>query len=728
MELMIKKLLYTVFLLYVRVVAFAQEDSIATQQLKEVVIKSQRLGGVVTRLPGIQGVRIWTGKKNEVIQVANMDANIAEKTGRQIFAKVPGVFVYDMDGSGNQVNISTRGLDAHRGWEFNIRRNGVITNSDMYGYPASHYSIPMEAVERIELVRGTGSLQYGAQFGGLVNYISKKADTTRAFGYENMTSVGSFGLMSSYHAVSGQIGKVQYYAYYQKRVSDGYRDNGSSTSEAQALNLIYSPSNNLQFKVELGRSMYRYRLPGALTDQQFMDDPRQSTRSRNYYSPDIYIPSVTMDWALSDRTKISWTTSAVLGNRKSVMFDRPADVVDAIDPLTLQYASRQVDIDQYHSYTSELKMLHHYRLFNADHVLTAGVQVINNDLHRRQMGKGTTGSDFDLTLIEPGFGRDLHFKTKNIALFVENSFRLTEKLSVNPGIRIESGKSDMSGVITYYDPGQLPNTIVHQFPLLGISSEYKLSDSQNLYAGASQAYRPVIFKDIVPSSVYERVDKNLKDADGYTIEAGYRGNAHGFNWDVGVFQMHYNNRLGSLAGRDENDAYYLYRTNIGNSLTTGAEIFIERLFYAGKTEFTVFTSTAFFDAHYTEAIVRSGETNVNIHGNKVESVPDVITRNGLTFRTPKASITLLYSYTADSFADALNTTTPTVNGAVGLVPSYGLLDLNTTLVITRNISLKFNVSNITDKQYFTKRPSFYPGPGIWSSDGRSWSAAISIKL
>ena len=35
----------------------------------------------------------------------------------------------------------------------------------MYGFPASHYSIPMEAVEKIELVRGTGSLQYGAQFG-----------------------------------------------------------------------------------------------------------------------------------------------------------------------------------------------------------------------------------------------------------------------------------------------------------------------------------------------------------------------------------------------------------------------------------------------------------------------------------------------------------------------------------------------------------------------------------
>ncbi len=60
-----------------------------------------------------------------------VNGNIAEKTGRQIFAKIPGVFVHDMDGSGNRVNISTRGLDPHRSWEYNIRQNGIITNSDM---------------------------------------------------------------------------------------------------------------------------------------------------------------------------------------------------------------------------------------------------------------------------------------------------------------------------------------------------------------------------------------------------------------------------------------------------------------------------------------------------------------------------------------------------------------------------------------------------------------------
>jgi Fe(3+) dicitrate transport protein len=91
-----------------------QQDSIQTRRLDEVVIKGQQEINV-ERLPDITGTRIWSGKKNEVLNITNLDANIAEKTARQVFAKVPGVFVYDMDGTGNQINIATRGLDPHRG-------------------------------------------------------------------------------------------------------------------------------------------------------------------------------------------------------------------------------------------------------------------------------------------------------------------------------------------------------------------------------------------------------------------------------------------------------------------------------------------------------------------------------------------------------------------------------------------------------------------------------------
>lgn len=728
-----KKIIPQFFLLIVVFVfslnAFAQDaDTLATKRLNEIIIRSQRLGGQVTRMPAVQGTNIWSGKKNEVIQVTGMDANLAEKTGRQIFAKVPGVFVYDMDGSGNQVNVSTRGLDAHRGWEFNIRKNGIITNSDMYGYPASHYSVPMEAIERIEMVRGSGSLQYGAQFGGMINYITKRADTTKRFGYENLSTAGSFGLFSSYNAVGGQIGKVEYYAYYQRRQSDGYRDNASSKSDAQGVRLVYKPTSSFRITAEFARSMYLFRIPGQLTDAMFAADPRQSSRTRNYFNPDIYVPSITADWSASPNTRFTLTTSAVLGVRNSVLFDRPADVVDATNPTTGQHAARQVDKDHFNSYTAELRMLHHYTLFNTRHAFTVGTQVFRNNMNRQQFGVGTTGSDPNFGITSDGFGRDMWLTTNNVAFFIENKFNVTPRLSVNPGVRFESGKSDMTGTISYYDPGNLPNRIEHRFPLLGLSAEFRITETQNIYGGWSQAYRPILFKDIIPATTYEQVDKNLKDAQGQTFDLGYRGQAKGLHWDISGFRMDYNNRMGALAARDAANNYYLFRTNFGNSVTTGAEIFVEYAINFAKSELSFFTSTAFFNARYTEAFARVGEENVSIRDNKVESVPDKITRNGITFKVDRLSVSTLYSYTAESFADALNTVTPSANGGVGLAPAYGLLDFNASYAFTRNFTLKLNLNNMTNESYFTKRPTMYPGGGIWPSDGRSWSMAVSVKF
>lgn len=115
-----------------------------------------------------------------------------------------------------------------------------MTNSDIYGYPASHFSLPMEAIGRIELVRGTGALQYGAQFGGMLNYKLKTPDTTKTVGLESINSVGSYGLISrDYNAIGGKVGKVEYYAYYSKRVSDGYRKNSESDYDGQGAVLKY---------------------------------------------------------------------------------------------------------------------------------------------------------------------------------------------------------------------------------------------------------------------------------------------------------------------------------------------------------------------------------------------------------------------------------------------------------------------------------------------------------
>ncbi|WP_298350865.1 TonB-dependent receptor domain-containing protein [Runella sp.] len=710
---------------------FAQKvKSDTTQHLNEVEVIGTRERIQIERLPDVHGTYLTAGKKNEVIQLSGVNANIAERTPRQIFAKIPGIFVYDMDGSGNQINVSTRGLDPHRSWEFNLRYNGVIGNTDMYGYPASHYNPPAESFERVEIVRGTGSLQYGAQFGGMINYVSKQADTTKRFSFESINSAGSYGLLSSYNAIGGRVGKMTYYAYYHRRNSSGYRQNSRSESESQFVRLQYDFTSKLSLKAEVGHTDYVYQIPVPLTDSMFYANPRMSTRSRNYYEPDIYLPSLTLNWEITPRTQLKWTNSMVLGFRNSVMIDAFATVKDAMETATGQYKNRQVDIDKFNSFTSELRLLHYYQLGAMSNVLVGGIQVMNNDLNRRQLGKGTVGSDYDLTLLVPNdWGRDIHFKTKNVALFVENLLYITPKLSVSPGFRLESGKTDFSGSIRYLKPEVVPNSIPHRFPLFGMSVQYQIDKENRLYGGFSQAYRPVILKDIIPASVLERADKNLKDAYGYNAEIGLSGRKGRLHYDLSAFLLQYNNRLGSLILNNPDGTSYIFRTNIGDSRTKGLEMYVEYEFIrSNKTRLSAFTSTAYMDARYVNGKVSNGKENQSIEGNKVESVPEWTSRNGIEFNHRWVSATLLASYVSASFADAFNTVLPTANGAKGIVPSYTLVDLNTTFHLTNRYTIRFGINNMLNKSYFTKRPTFYPGPGIWPSDGRSVVMTVGVKL
>jgi Fe(3+) dicitrate transport protein len=696
--------------------------------LDAVVVRGEAEPGSVRPADDLTQSLILAGLKSEHLQLARMDANLSEKTARQIFARIPGVFVYDMDGTGNQVNISTRGLDAHRSWEMNVRQDGVLVNADLYGYPAAHYSPPMEAMERLEITRGTAALQYGSQFGGLVNYVTKSPDTTRSLSFESSSTIGSFGLRSTFNSLGGRQGPVVWHGYVSARRSDGYRAYSRSESLAQFLSLRLQASPSLALRAQFGRSVYLYRLPGPLTDAMFAANPRQATRSRNYFSPDIVVPSLLAEWKLNDDTRVSAQLSAVLGDRSSVQFIGFADVPDTANGQTGEFAPRQVDIDGFRSITGEIRMLHQYRLFARSVALAMGLAVSDNDLHRRQQGRGTRGSDYDLTLASGAFGRDIHYRTRNVAWYAENMLRLTPQWSLIPGLRVESGVTHMTGTLSYLDPSNVPTSVEHRFPLFGLRTEYQLAAAAELYGGWSQSYRPMILKDVLPESAIERTEPNLKDAKGWTVDVGTRGTFGRLRYDVSAFALRYNNRFGALLRTDSAGQPYLFKTNVGSSLTRGVELGAEATIVAlGAFALQASTATSFFDARYREGTVVVNGVNSSIVGNRVESVPKWISRTGVTARLRRASASLLLSYTGSSFSDPQDTRTPTPNGARGLTPGYTVADASISYEPAAWLRVRVGMSNVFDRQYFTKRPTFYPGPGVWPSDGRGVQFTVDMR-
>ncbi|RYF63846.1 MAG: TonB-dependent receptor, partial [Cytophagaceae bacterium] len=321
------------------------------------------------------------------------------------------------------------------------------------------------------------------------------------------------------------------------------------------------------------------------------------------------------------------------------------------------------------------------------------------------------------------------YYTRNGAFFAEMQLKVASRLTLSPGVRFEHGRTQMRGVITNYDPGNLPNDIRHQFVLLGISGQYKVNEAVRVYGGLSQAYRPVIFKDIIPASTYEQVDKNLRDANGYTAELGIEGRWKGVHVNMSLFDVLYRNRMGTLAQTGADGQPYTFRTTIGDSRSQGVELLLEsELLNTGRLIVSGFTSTAFMNARYINANVSAGTENRNVTGNQVESAPRFTSRNGLTFRYRTASLTAQYSYVGMTYSDALNTPVVTANGARGPVPAYGVWDLNATWRVTPWLHVRSSVNNLLNTQYFTKRPLFYPGPGVWSSDGRNAVLSVGIKI
>jgi len=64
-------------------------------------------------------------------------------------------------------------------------------------------------------------LQYGPQFGGMVNYILRNgSEMTKKFQGESQQSVGSNGLFNTYNAIGGKSNKLHYYAFFDHRNAD----------------------------------------------------------------------------------------------------------------------------------------------------------------------------------------------------------------------------------------------------------------------------------------------------------------------------------------------------------------------------------------------------------------------------------------------------------------------------------------------------------------------------
>ena len=698
------------------------------------------------RMPEMKGNVIFSGKKNEVLKLSNINGNFTTNNAREIFARIPGVTIWENEGSGIQINVGVRGLSPNRSWELNTRQNGYDISSDVFGYPEAYYNPPLEAVETIELVRGGGSLQFGPQFGGMLNYILKR-ETKKKFSYEAQNTVGSYGLMSSYNAIGGNYKKFSYYVYNHSRSADGWRENSQYTVRNTHAFLEYRFTENTKISAEYTNMDYQMQQASGLTDEQFNINSRQSLRDRNWFGTPWNVFSINFDTKISDNFTSNTKLFGLIGERNSVGFTATPNIIDAINPATNDYANRRLDRDLYENYGIENRNIYKYKLGKIKNNLAFGVRIYKANTQRLQDGRGTTGSDFDIS-IDGKYVRDLDFTTENVAVFAENQFKITDKLSITPGVRyeyIQNTGNGRFGISSGNDIEMANKNISRSQPLFGLGLEYKFRTT-NIYANITQAFRPVLFSDITPPAVTDVIDPNLKDASGFNADLGFRGTFKKYlNFDVSLFYLSYNNRIGGVRqfiNNDPSQGTFLFRTNLGETVNKGIEGFanlnITRLFEIerpyGNLDF--FASISFIDSRYTDFRIFSASgtapnvsiTETNLSGNRVENAPRYIHNFGLSWSNSSISTTVQYRMSGRIFTDANNTNTPSANGITGILDDYRVFDLSTEYKFLKNYNIRAGINNLFDEEYATRRAGGYPGPGVLPGEGRTLYISIGAKL
>ena len=701
----------------------------------EIIVRNEKVFSL-ERLSAVEGTSIFEGKKSEVILVDQSMANLASNNSRQIFSQVAGLNIYQNDDAGLQLNIGGRGLDPNRTSNFNTRQNGYDISADVLGYPESYYTPPAEAIKNIQIVRGAASLQYGTQFGGLVNFVIKEPKLNQKQEVVIRNSLGSNNLFTNFTSFKGSSGKFRYYSYFNFKQGDGFRKNSFFNSKNLFLKTIYDFSKKSKLSFDLTYFTYLTQQAGGLNDTMFASDPFQSNRKRNWFSVDWLLYNLTFNHNFRPNKSFSINLFGLNAKRYALGFRvNRVDQIDSNGPRDLIYGD-------FKNMGLETKFLNNYKLFQKESIFVLGSKLYfaNNE---SQQGPGSDMSDADFHFYNdefPNYNNQSSYKypNQNISLFGENIIKISNKISVTPGFRLEYINTKAKGNFERIIQDAALNVIQHDtiyenrknerlFMLTGLGLTYNINKEIEAYSNFSQNYRSVTFADISTVNPAYAIDPEISDENGYTFDFGLRGNfENNVNFDASFFHLAYNNRIGFVQKLFEDGNLKAYRTNTGDAKIYGLESLID----LNLKKIVGMNSKYIFNTFFNFSFIQSEYTSSNepgVEGNEVEFVPKYNFKYGLKFGYKNFTSYLQYSYLSRQFSDSSNSIESNLSGVIGEIPAYNILDISLNYKLGR-FKFESGVNNLLNNYYFTRRATGYPGPGIIPSPPRNYYFTLQYKF
>jgi iron complex outermembrane receptor protein len=251
----------SIFFSLVPVLLHAQKEDVT---LEEVVVTATRDAEEVSRVPA--SVTVIT---KEDIEQSNARATV------DLLRDEVGVAVRDFYGNGKTASVDIRGFGESSPLNVLVLVDGRRVNEiDLSG--TDWTQIPIDQIERIEIVRGPGSVLYGDNAaGGVINIITKRPE--KPFSARGAGAVGSYQYSKGTGSAGGTWGPLSAVLNAGYNSTEGYRDNGLLRAKDVGGKIIYDLNDNVSFN--LGGSVHEDKegLPGGLTLAQIHSLGRRAT-------------------------------------------------------------------------------------------------------------------------------------------------------------------------------------------------------------------------------------------------------------------------------------------------------------------------------------------------------------------------------------------------------------------------------------------------------------------
>ena len=637
---------------------------------------------VAGTLPTLQNGRLFAGKKTSLVALEEQP-NFVEPNLRQLFSRLPGLFVSDQ-AIPSIYNVSYRGLGNPHESEFvAFFQNNAPLAADPFGYPTMYYMPAAQRIERIEFVRGGAGLLYGPQVGPVMNLVTRRADAQAAPSFRTDQAAGSNGLYSTYNEIRGAKDDVGFMAAFDHRSADGPRDNEDYDVNAAYLGLSYEGFEGIRLGFDLDLYQSDSGEAGRLSTEEFRTSRNLVKTPFNRVEIDQVIATLTYEQQIGDSATLDgrlWHLGMDRLSRRSAQFTDPAN-----EPSTTA-----IDEQQFKNYGIDVRGA---LAWGNGNVFTAGATAYQNDSPRtRHVSDNIRSSrqrSEDLLF-------DLDRAIRYSAFFVENLFTLG-RLSITPSVRLErinyDLREDLQNPALARDRIDLDRT--DNEVLMGLGLLYQVGKASELYGNVSESYRPQRFDDLInPAS--ELAGTNAPDVSrGMNYELGFRSQpTERLLMDISLFRIDFQDKIEQIQASIAD----VERINSGDSRHQGLEFTVEyQALRSADHTLTLFANGSLLDAEIENSVTAS------LEGNTPAFAPEYLLRGGFIYEDSRWNAALTATLVDEQFWQDSNGPRGTGAGLIEAeIPAYEVLDFSLEYRPTRGWTLYGGVNNLLDEDYFSR--------------------------